>query len=1361
MSFINKVNTKQYAERLKVMVECEMAKKKLLETEINETERHVQTLISDGLKNFSSRLVELDVVVKTPVELLSKSTVLAEQRHELESKVVSMEIEINGLEEKYKNLCMKRDEGNRCGGLAPLIDSDLEELVPPSEKVEHNKEKLTNKLCTAILSALNHRRSLIDRQSSLSEQVSILEKITNQKADDKASTNSNTEHTMRDKPNAIKAISKSRPVAFVPPRMLSQDKKNTVSPVTTTTTQFPSVNQSDSYLNSVSQSESQLNSNNQSHESAASAAVAVATPPRRRGRPRKKPSESSSDTRLRSPSVQSDTSSQHSKTDMNEISSNYNTNTSIRDENTIYNQAAARNPSSPRYLQYNVMEERAPIIFPQLTTFEYSGDNSDTSDTKQMKKFLKSSSKLLEAASPNFESNSLITDSYINSLNIHDKQTPASFSNDIENNKNENFINPKQSFMSLLNETNDMKYPYLQPQVPNDEKKTNDERASVINIPNSSRKRPELSPVIDSKFDHEHRLNSITQNVQYVQNTGNTNVPLNKFHPYDSVNTSISHQDQNIRKLPTRDLLNIPNGSRIVTSIPNIHRTTMLNEPSRITITPVEEANKIDLTTEGRNIVNNEGRSMFKHLQFSYCQDNSDSSMEPLTIREEIPKASTIQQPCYQYPCSSDAVGLTDSGHTKKTKEMNYGLAKVQSSKQKSKKSEDNAYKKVYKPRKRTVSKQVTDTTSLDTNLLSCLSSSDSAASDYQSNMAYPSPHPHLSFHQSSTLPPNSHELPPNSHEQVLKKYASMYTNQRSQQNSNALPSQTGQQSQQSSNALTSQTSQRSQHSLNLLPSQASITPSPKPREGTFPSEDVETHFKESLKRLMSVGSDVTSSKGDIITHSLSHPLPTCNRNVITNHTSRFLPSSNQLRQRNISSNQTVTSAFQDNVKLFGSSAINRTNYLTDQIAPVTSLNNQVPPATSLPNTVLQQQISQTSCDNQNNQNITSLDVPQVSKSNAYNHQEFIARLLAQQRVTVPDSKPINREDIPNFPPAVSLLLQQQPKLKPKSTTVKKKEAKPKVKRSPEKMSSQNVTIDSRPVITQSFITTSFPNDPLTHNPLHVFQVAGSSKLHPDVSMPPRIVSVPKSTQMTSPLLHPNQTSAFAPAVSMFHSYAQQATLSNVQYNTANHLNALSTPINSTIKSPNKRGNPTIIEDKTSPPSKKSRSKKTSKKQQAILPAVPNDIKLVPYTVTLANQTPHVGSLIPTQSVLGATVLPHQTPFIGMTHSKGVIRPQFFNLRIPPAPNNVIISTPGTTHPVNVLHHLTPSQNNGARFTSHPKIFLLPAQTGNLTQNSTSQSSFALSSINALADAAVQFTGERIERQSSVSSPTFPPPIEK
>ena len=64
----------------------------------------VSNLISDGLRNFSSRLGELDLAVKTPLDLLSKSSVLAEKHQELENKVVNMEIEVFNLEEKYKIL---------------------------------------------------------------------------------------------------------------------------------------------------------------------------------------------------------------------------------------------------------------------------------------------------------------------------------------------------------------------------------------------------------------------------------------------------------------------------------------------------------------------------------------------------------------------------------------------------------------------------------------------------------------------------------------------------------------------------------------------------------------------------------------------------------------------------------------------------------------------------------------------------------------------------------------------------------------------------------------------------------------------------------------------------------------------------------------------------------------------------------------------------------------------------------------------------------------------------------------------------------------------------------------------------------
>ena len=64
----------------------------------------MENLISDSLRNFSSRLGELDVAVNTPLDLLSKSDALAEKHKNLENKVVNMEIEVLNLEEKYKHL---------------------------------------------------------------------------------------------------------------------------------------------------------------------------------------------------------------------------------------------------------------------------------------------------------------------------------------------------------------------------------------------------------------------------------------------------------------------------------------------------------------------------------------------------------------------------------------------------------------------------------------------------------------------------------------------------------------------------------------------------------------------------------------------------------------------------------------------------------------------------------------------------------------------------------------------------------------------------------------------------------------------------------------------------------------------------------------------------------------------------------------------------------------------------------------------------------------------------------------------------------------------------------------------------------
>ena len=79
-------------------------KNKFLQHEVKETENSVQQLITCGLTHFSARLDELGLAVKTPLELLSTSSHLADKRQDLESKVLDMELEVLSLEEKYKNM---------------------------------------------------------------------------------------------------------------------------------------------------------------------------------------------------------------------------------------------------------------------------------------------------------------------------------------------------------------------------------------------------------------------------------------------------------------------------------------------------------------------------------------------------------------------------------------------------------------------------------------------------------------------------------------------------------------------------------------------------------------------------------------------------------------------------------------------------------------------------------------------------------------------------------------------------------------------------------------------------------------------------------------------------------------------------------------------------------------------------------------------------------------------------------------------------------------------------------------------------------------------------------------------------------
>lgn len=400
LEFIQRMNTQQYADRLKVMIECETAKRKLLQREISETERVVQNLISDGLTNFSSRLVELDVAVKTPLELLSQSTTLSERRQELENKVINMEIEVFNLEEKHRSLCAARDGKNRVHGMEPMFDSEEDELVL-EQNASSSKGELTTKLCGAILTALNHRRSLIDKQSSLAEQISILEKISNTEQNSNASPivdvvgdEENYKHSARvERP-------KPRPVAFVPPRMLSQDKKNSLSPeasviLSTRDPEFVS-EQSTAFASTEQSINPAFLTINQSRDVARTSSEQSDTPTtsarRPRGRPRKRLK--TVEEYQRSSSTQSD-SSQGSKVEFDERQAviSETGRPPLNDMNNVANQQnnqTSRNGS--HFDSYHVREERAPITFPLK--------QSNDSPSEFSKEFLKTTGKLLSAAAP-------------------------------------------------------------------------------------------------------------------------------------------------------------------------------------------------------------------------------------------------------------------------------------------------------------------------------------------------------------------------------------------------------------------------------------------------------------------------------------------------------------------------------------------------------------------------------------------------------------------------------------------------------------------------------------------------------------------------------------------------------------------------------------------------------------------------------------------------------------------------------------------------------------------------------------------------------------------------------------------------
>uniref|UniRef100_T2M8S1 Histone-lysine N-methyltransferase, H3 lysine-79 specific n=1 Tax=Hydra vulgaris TaxID=6087 RepID=T2M8S1_HYDVU len=234
LDFIKIVNTKEYAEKLSSMIEFEKAKNKLLLREVDETEAVIQNLINDGLKKFSQRLSELDIAVKTPLELLSRSSNLASKHRALENKVLNMEVEVSLLEQKYEDMCNDKVGMKPCG---EMLCDDLSTISNGGP----GKNDVGTKVCYAIMNALNQRHLLISKNEHINEEIAILEKVCTSAipsveqavSDIKVTLPSAEIFLQAEKPtDKLDLIPKPRPVAFVPPRMLSCDKA-TILPVLT------------------------------------------------------------------------------------------------------------------------------------------------------------------------------------------------------------------------------------------------------------------------------------------------------------------------------------------------------------------------------------------------------------------------------------------------------------------------------------------------------------------------------------------------------------------------------------------------------------------------------------------------------------------------------------------------------------------------------------------------------------------------------------------------------------------------------------------------------------------------------------------------------------------------------------------------------------------------------------------------------------------------------------------------------------------------------------------------------------------------------------------------------------------------
>lgn len=172
MDFIHYANTEEYSKQLKLMIQFEQAKKEMLARNIKETEDQVQSLLKVGLESLHKNISDLNMAVQVPGDLIEQSTQLADWNKNLESKVMEMELEVVSLEDKLKESWEQRQNQRAASNNSvPTAFMDLE-----FTKNTDTRSQLTNDLCHTILMTLGHRRSLMENETSLMEEIHILEK---------------------------------------------------------------------------------------------------------------------------------------------------------------------------------------------------------------------------------------------------------------------------------------------------------------------------------------------------------------------------------------------------------------------------------------------------------------------------------------------------------------------------------------------------------------------------------------------------------------------------------------------------------------------------------------------------------------------------------------------------------------------------------------------------------------------------------------------------------------------------------------------------------------------------------------------------------------------------------------------------------------------------------------------------------------------------------------------------------------------------------------------------------------------------------------------------------------------------------